>query len=66
MLGPDEDWTKAPELGFLARVFNQDTGNLFRVQEGLRAAAHSHVTLAGYQETKPRHFHALLEKFIGA
>jgi hypothetical protein len=66
LLGDDEDWTRAPELGFLARVFNQDTGNLFRVQAGLRAAAHSHVTLAGYQETKPRHFHALLEKFVTA
>ncbi len=66
LLGADEDWTKATELGFLSRVFNQDTGNLFRVQEGLRAAAHSHVTLAGYQETKPRHFHALLEKFVNA
>ena len=66
LLGEDEDWTAAPELGFLAKVFNQDTGNLFRVQEGLRAAAHSHVTLAGYQETKPRHFHALLEKYVTA
>ena len=27
-LGPDDDWTEAPELGFLARVFNQDTFNL--------------------------------------
>ncbi len=65
-LGADEDWTQAPELGFLSRVFNQDTGNLFRVQDGLRAAAHSHVTFAQYQETKPRHFHALLEKFVSA
>ncbi len=65
-LGEDEDWTRAPELGFLAKVFNQDTGNLFRVQEGLRAAAHSHATLASYQETKGRHFHALLDRYVGA
>lgn len=60
-LADDEDWTCAPELGFLARVFNQDTANLGRVQAGLRAARHSHVTFATYQETKIRHFHALLD-----
>ena len=63
-LGDDEDWTKAPELGFLTRVFNQDTFNLGRVQAGLRAARHRQVTFARYQETKIRHFHALLEDWI--
>ena len=33
----DDDWTEAPELGMLARVFNQDTYNLPRVQLGLHA-----------------------------
>ena len=64
-LGDDEDWTRAPELGFLARVFNQDTFNLGRVQRGLHAARHTHVTFARYQETKIRHFHALLEQTLG-
>ena len=65
-LGDDEDWTRAPELGFLARVFNQDSGNLGRVQDGLRAAAHTHITFGQYQETKPRHFHALLDRYVNA
>jgi hypothetical protein len=39
LLGPDDDWTEAPELGFLARVFNQDTFNLPKVQLGLKATA---------------------------
>jgi phenylpropionate dioxygenase-like ring-hydroxylating dioxygenase large terminal subunit len=65
-LADDEDWTKAPELGFLTRVFNQDTFNLGRVQQGLRAAAHSHVTFGQYQETKIRHFHALLDRYLYA
>jgi phenylpropionate dioxygenase-like ring-hydroxylating dioxygenase large terminal subunit len=64
-LADDEDWTQAPELGFLARVFNQDTFNLGRVQRGLHAARHAHVTFARYQETKIRHFHALLERQLG-
>lgn len=65
-LGDDEDWTQAPELGFLARVFNQDTTNLPNVQRGLHAAQHTHVTFAAYQETKLRHFHSLLERMVGA
>jgi len=65
-LGDDEDWTQAPELGFLARVFNQDTANLGRVQRGLHAAQHAHVTFGRYQETKLRHFHALLERMLAA
>ncbi len=62
----DEPWTHAPELGSLAKVFAQDTFNLPKVQIGLRAAAHTHVTLGNYQETKIRHFHALLERHINA
>jgi phenylpropionate dioxygenase-like ring-hydroxylating dioxygenase large terminal subunit len=65
-LGDDEDWTRAPELGFLARVFNQDTLNLGKVQRGLHAAQHTHVTFARYQETKIRHFHGLLERRLSA
>jgi hypothetical protein len=63
-LGEGEDWTRAPELGFLARVFNQDTFNLPNVQRGLHAARHSHVTFARYQETKIRHFHTLLGRWL--
>ena len=65
-LGDDEDWTCAPELGFLARVFNQDTFNLGRVQDGLRGAAHREVVYGQYQETKIRHFHALLDRYLQA
>ena len=62
----DKDWTNAPELGLLARVFNQDTFNLPKVQTGLKTLALSKgtVTLALYQETKLRHFHALLDEAL--
>jgi phenylpropionate dioxygenase-like ring-hydroxylating dioxygenase large terminal subunit len=62
----DEPWTEAPELGPLCKVFEQDTFNLPRIQRGLENAGHSHVTFANYQETKIRHFHALLDKYIAA
>ncbi len=60
-LGVDDDWTEAPELGMLARVFNQDSYNLPKVQRGL-ASLRKDVTLANYQETKIRHFHHLLTR----
>ena len=63
-LGPDDDWTEAPELGFLARVFNQDTFNLPKIQLGLRTMKKKTVTLANYQETKLRHFHHLLDQWL--
>lgn len=63
-LGPDDDWTEAAELGFLARVFNQDTFNLPKVQLGLKATAKKTVTLAEYQETKIRHFHWLYDRWL--
>ncbi len=63
-LGPDDDWTDAPELGLLARVFNQDSFNLPKVQIGLRSMKKPGVTLANYQETKLRHFHNLLDEWI--
>jgi phenylpropionate dioxygenase-like ring-hydroxylating dioxygenase large terminal subunit len=62
----DDDWTQAPELGFLARVFNQDSFNIPHVQAGLRAGVNRDVTFAAYQETKIRHFHKLLEQRLEA
>jgi nitrite reductase/ring-hydroxylating ferredoxin subunit len=63
-LGPDDDWTEAPELGMLAKVFNQDVYNMPRVQKGLRAIKQREVIFADYGETKLRHFHQLLEEWI--
>ena len=60
----DDDWTEAPELGMLARVFNQDTYNLPRVQLGLHATSKEFVQFGNYGETKIRHFHQLLENWV--
>ena len=65
-LAVDQDWTDAPELGMLARVFNQDVFNLPKVQVGLAGGAIDTVTFANYQETKLRHFHHLLEQWVGS
>ncbi len=63
-LGLDDDYMKAPELGSLAKVFNQDLLNLPAVQLGLRSISGGKVTLAEYQELKIRHFHATLNEWL--
>jgi phenylpropionate dioxygenase-like ring-hydroxylating dioxygenase large terminal subunit len=63
-LGPDDDWVDAPELGMLAKVFNQDVVNMPEVQRGLKAMKNGEVIFANYGETKPRHFHQLLNEWI--
>ena len=63
-LAADEDWTEAPQLGLLAKVFNQDCHNLDKVQQGLKNLASQRVVLADYQETKLRHFHQLLQECL--
>lgn len=60
-LGPDEDFSAAPELGALAAVYNQDLSNLPRVQRGLKAMTKPGVTLADYQEVRIRQFHRDLD-----
>ena len=64
-LGPDDAWTDAPELGLLAKVFVQDTFNIPRVQRGLRATVKPGVTLASYQESRIRHYHQELDRWLG-
>jgi phenylpropionate dioxygenase-like ring-hydroxylating dioxygenase large terminal subunit len=64
MLGVDDDWTDAYELGLLTRVFNQDVYNLPRVQEGLASGAIDEVVFARYQETKIRAMHAELDRWL--
>jgi nitrite reductase/ring-hydroxylating ferredoxin subunit len=64
-LGVDDDWTDAPELGNLARVFNQDLRNLPYVYQGMKATAREHLRLADYNELKLRHFHQLYGEWVG-
>jgi nitrite reductase/ring-hydroxylating ferredoxin subunit len=63
-LTADQDWVEAPELGLLAKVFNQDVYNMPHVQAGLKTMKQPYVMFAEYGETKPRHFHHLLQQWI--
>ncbi len=64
-LSVDDDWTEAPELGMLAKIFNQDIRNLQYVYEGQKATARKHLRLGDYNELKIRHFHDLYGKWVG-
>ena len=64
MLGVDDDWTEAPELGLLTRVFNQDVYNLPKVQAGLESGALEEVVFARYQETKIRCLQDQIERWV--
>jgi len=62
LVGPDESWRVATELGGLALIEDQDSANLEAVQVGLRGAAHDEVTVTKYHESLIRHFHRLLDE----
>ncbi len=66
LLGPDQNWNDAPELGSSAMVADQDTDNLMRIHKGLRATRKPGVTLARYQESRIRHFHATPDAYMAA
>ena len=64
-LSSDEPWRGAvDELGSLARVFDQDEFNLEAVQKGLRTTRKAGVSFSVYQESKIRHFHHLLDRWL--
>ena len=64
-LGPDDPWTDAPELGMLAKVFEQDVFNMAKVQKGLETTRKPGVTFSNYQESKIRWLHELLGEYVG-
>ncbi|MDR2857016.1 MAG: aromatic ring-hydroxylating dioxygenase subunit alpha [Novosphingobium sp.] len=64
LLGPDQKWTDAPELGGLGDVFEQDMENIPWVQEGLHCMKNGKIRLADYQEIRIRQFHRTLDRYI--
>ncbi len=64
-LSADQRFTEAPELGLLAKVFEQDAHNMPKVQTGMKASAKKTFTLSAYQEGKLRWFHTKLDHCLG-
>lgn len=63
-LAADEPWTNAPELGMLAKVFEQDVFNMAKVQKGLETTRKPGATFSNYQESKIRWLHTLLGEWV--
>jgi hypothetical protein len=63
-LAPDEPWSNAPELGVFGPIMEQDESNLRAIQKGLRATTRTGTPYGEYQESRIRHFHHLLDKYL--
>ena len=64
LLGPDEPWTAAAEIGILGDVFEQDMSNLPFVQDGLKCSKNGLINLGDYQEIRVRQFEQTLDKYL--
>jgi phenylpropionate dioxygenase-like ring-hydroxylating dioxygenase large terminal subunit len=63
----DDDYTQAPEFGsYLNKVFNQDFVNHKMVQKGIKNHPKGETLLSSYQESKLRHFHETLNKWLNS
>ncbi len=60
----DQQFCDVPQLGLLGPVFDQDIDNMVWVQQGMKASDKSGVTLAQYQESRIRHMHQTLGKYV--
>ncbi len=60
-LAADDHWTQAPELGSLAKIFEQDTGNVPQVYRGMKTKQPPSIWLSGYQESVILRIMELLE-----
>jgi len=65
-LSEDDPWSSVEAMGSAAKVVDQDTDNLMRIQKGLRTTRKAGATLANYQESRIRHFHATLDAYMAA
>ena len=64
MLADDEPFGSVAELGNLGPLFDQDESNLRAVQRGMRITGRTGLVLGDYQESRIRHFHQLLERWV--
>lgn len=61
-----EPFVSAEELGGLGAVFDQDMANIPFIIKGMKAGKRREVVLGNYQESRIRHIHQTLDKYINA
>ena len=62
----DQSYTEVADLGWLAPVYDQDTGNLAMQQQGFKTSRKPGLTLGNYQESRIRRVHLTLDEFMSA
>lgn len=62
----DKPFSSCELLAALGPVFDQDDANMGSVQQGMKASTKKAVTLASYQESRIRHLHQTLDKYLNA
>jgi phenylpropionate dioxygenase-like ring-hydroxylating dioxygenase large terminal subunit len=60
----EQSYTEVEALGWLAPVYDQDTGNLQLQQEGFRTSRKKGLTLGDYQEARIRRIHLTLDELL--
>jgi hypothetical protein len=66
ILRPDQAFSEAPEIGGLGPVFDQDDGNMASVHKGMITSKKGAVSLGSYQESRIRHMHQTIDKYLDA
>ena len=60
----DQKFCEVPELGLLGPVYDQDLDNMVTVQRGMKATMKKGIPLARYHESRIRHMHQTLLKWM--
>ena len=64
-IGVEDSYTTVPGVDrALGEIYDQDTGNMGWMQEGMGASRKRAATLANYQESRIRHMHETLDKYL--
>jgi len=64
-IGIQDSYTTVPGVDrALGEIYDQDTGNMGWMQEGMAASRKRAATLANYQESRIRHMHETLDKYL--
>lgn len=65
ILQEDEDFTSAPEMGFMAPFLTQDVSNLSQIMMGMRSNKKDKVIFARDYELQIRHFYSIYKSVMG-
>lgn len=65
VIGEHEDFSIAPEMGFMAPFLNQDISNLSQLTKGMRNNQRNKVIFARNHELQIRHFYSLYQEIMG-